>query len=207
MALKLFAPIIPFVVHPISRLVDLAVDTVYSVVGTAASAVTNVLDLALTTVGTVAGAAVDAVTSVVDLALDTVSNVVDLTLGTVHSLVDTIFHPFASPLLPLPPLPPTAHDTPPVVTPTAQDTPPTEESQATDVQHETDSSDAYYFNIGDGELQIADTTGDNDTLVIDDITDQIDATGIEAVHTDGIDTYGVTDLTADELVALGAQLG
>jgi Ca2+-binding RTX toxin-like protein len=92
-------------------------------------------------------------------------------------------------------------------------------------------NDTYYFKIGDGKTQIIDSAGDEDTLIIDGITnplslltqlhvsaqdggfilelgnDRIDAVGIEKIHINGLEAFGITDLTAEDLIALGSQLG
>jgi hypothetical protein len=93
-------------------------------------------------------------------------------------------------------------------------------------------NDHYYYHIGDGRTTIIDSAGSNDVLTIDGITnvlsivgqlhvteqeggfiltlgnDVIDAKGIDIIHIDALQSLaGTADITAEQLIALGAQLG
>jgi hypothetical protein len=222
--------IVPFFTPYVGPILNYTVGALATVAGSALGLVANTAGVLVSAVGGIATAAVGLVSNVAAAA-------VGITFNTLHLLVDTVFHPFAPPLYdvahpghaPAPP-PGNHHDTPPANTLPETTTPETT-TPAVEVQHGTDGNDTYYYNIGDGLLQIADTTGDSDTLVINGLgsplsligkihiegqddgfivtlgNDKIDATGIETIHIDALSTLvGKADFTVEELIGLGAAL-
>jgi Ca2+-binding RTX toxin-like protein len=89
-----------------------------------------------------------------------------------------------------------------------------------------EGNDTYYYTIGDGNTTIIDSGGDNDTLVVYGITSPIALVGhlhvtaqdggfiltlddatVNAKGIDMINIDGIGELTAAQLIDLGAQLG